>query len=348
MTRTTPWLLFVGYLLLVPRTALPGDLPGPDDVRESVGLGLRIVQKAARNYPTHRDCFSCHHQTLPMLAMASASEVGIEIDEDLLQEQAEFTHSSFESRIEDLKAGKNIGGRAMTVSYGLLALELARHPSDEVTTAMVTFLLKTQDRQGHWSTSTRRPPLEESRITSTVLSMNGIDRYATAEQRTDADRALGRARRWLLVAPATHQEDRVARLWAYQRFGFRPDLIDQARVALLTSQRDDGGWSQEPEMASDAYATGQALAVLARTGLPPNDPAFQRGARFLVGSQREDGSWYVKTRAKPVQVFFDNGDPHGENQFIAVPATAWAVTALTSVLRPAASPIPLEPAPAPR
>ena len=32
---------------------------------------------------------------------------------------------------------------------------------------------------------------------------------------------------------------------------------------LLARQRADGGWSQNAEMASDAFATGQALYVLA-------------------------------------------------------------------------------------
>ena len=39
-------------------------------------------------------------------------------------------------------------------------------------------------------------------------------------------------------------------------------------------------------------------------------------------------SWLVKTRSKPIQKFFDNGDPHGKNQFISISATSWATAAL--------------------
>jgi N-acyl-D-amino-acid deacylase len=35
-----------------------------------------------------------------------------------------------------------------------------------------------------------------------------------------------------------------------------------------------------------------------------------------------------------VQVFFDNGDPHGKHQFISVAATCWAVAALAAALEP--------------
>jgi N-acyl-D-amino-acid deacylase len=45
-------------------------------------------------------------------------------------------------------------------------------------------------------------------------------------------------------------------------------------------------------------------------------------------TQHDDGSWLVETRSKPVQVYFDNGDPHGKSQFISVAATSWAVAAL--------------------
>ena len=54
-----------------------------DTIRLSVEKGLQIVQKAAHNYPSHRKCFSCHHQTLPMLAMSAAREAGLAVDESI-------------------------------------------------------------------------------------------------------------------------------------------------------------------------------------------------------------------------------------------------------------------------
>ncbi|MCH7989036.1 MAG: alpha/beta hydrolase fold domain-containing protein [Planctomycetes bacterium] len=85
-------------------------------------------------------------------------------------------------------------------------------------------------------------------------------------------------------------------------------------------------------MESDAYSTGQALYILRETGWPTWSPKFQRGVGFLLKTQRDDGSWFVQTRAKPVQVFFDNGDPHGKSQFISVAATSWAVATLAGAL----------------
>jgi len=50
--------------------------------------------------------------------------------------------------------------------------------------------------------------------------------------------------------------------------------------------------------------------------------------RFLLDTQLDDGSWYVRTRAIPVQPYFDSEFPHGPDQFISAAATNWATIAL--------------------
>jgi N-acyl-D-amino-acid deacylase len=112
--------------------------------------------------------------------------------------------------------------------------------------------------------------------------------------------------------------------------GAEKDQGQAARERLLAAQREDGGWSQLDGMESDAYATGQSLFVLQDTGFATDELAYRRGVEFLIRTQCEDGSWFVQTRSKPIQVFFDNGDPHGEHQFISIPATSWAVAALAA------------------
>ena len=69
------------------------------------------------------------------------------------------------------------------------------------------------------------------------------------------------------------------------------------------------------------------------TGLAPADQKAQRAVEYLLKTQLADGSWHVKTRAKPVQVYFDNGDPHEKDQFISMAATSWSVAALARAIR---------------
>jgi N-acyl-D-amino-acid deacylase len=98
---------------------------------------------------------------------------------------------------------------------------------------------------------------------------------------------------------------------------------------LLKLQREDGGWAQLPEMKSDAYSTGQALTALKQSNLlKASSLQYKRGVGWLLKNQKADGSWQVKTRSKPIQKYFESGFPHGQDQFISISATCWAVMAL--------------------
>ena len=98
---------------------------------------------------------------------------------------------------------------------------------------------------------------------------------------------------------------------------------------LLRQQRSDGGWGQTPLLASDAYATGQALVALKEAGaLTPSGAAYKNGAKFLMNTQMEDGTWYVQSRTIPFQPYFDGGFPYGLDQFVSAAATNWATMAL--------------------
>jgi squalene cyclase len=94
-------------------------------------------------------------------------------------------------------------------------------------------------------------------------------------------------------------------------------------------QKPDGGWSDLSSTESNAYATGRALVALHTAGLSVSDAAYQRGVQFLLNAQLEDGSWHVKTRALGFQPYFENGFPHGVDQFISAAGTNWATMALT-------------------
>ncbi len=306
--------------------------PDLDRIRDAVVRGLKIVQKSARSYPDNRTCFSCHHQTLPVLAMATARDRGLEIDHEVFREQLEFTHESFEGRARRMKEGEGVGGASMTVGYGLWALEIGKWKKDETTSAMVSFLLKKQAKDGSWKCSSNRPPLEESSFTCSILAVYYMGKFASETQREHVDAAAARAREWVLKTEPRSHEDLVSRRGALPLIRAEPEAIVAARKAVLDAQREDGGWAQLDDMKSDAYATGFTLFTLQRIGFPTDHPVYQRGVQFLLETQREDGSWFVKTRSKPIQVFFDNGDPHGKSQFISIPATSWATTALAVAL----------------
>ena len=315
----------------------PVEVPARSEVEAAVVKGLSLVRTAASNYPDHRTCFSCHHQTLPMLAAVTARDRGLapepEDVDDLLKEQENFTVESFQDKLGPMRQGQGVGGGAMTVGYALWALDLAGHQSDKTTEAMAAFLLKSQKADGHWSTG-NRPPLEESVITTTVLAAVGLDRFGAKGEKSVVPASIEKARAWLIKAPVKVQEDRSSKLWGLVRLKADPAEVAMALAAVLGAQRADGGWASNDGLASDAYATGQALARLRDSGLPIDHPVARRGVAWLIKTRCADGSWKVETRSKPIQIYFDNGDPHGKHQFISTPATAWAVVALAGFVSP--------------
>src|SRR5262249_14187400 len=87
---------------------------------------------------------------------------------------------------------------------------------------------------------------------------------------------------------------------------FRDVRAGKPRAELLPGidrlrglQNDDGGWGQEADLPSDAYATGPALYFLNRAAVASDCDEVQRGVAFLVSRQKEDGSWPMTSRAHP-------------------------------------------------
>jgi mono/diheme cytochrome c family protein len=62
------------------------------------------------------------------------------------------------------------------------------------------------------------------------------------------------------------------------------------------------------------------------------DPAWQRGLRFLLERQEDDGTWHVARRAFPFQPTMNSGFPYHRDSWLSAAATSWAVLALTRVL----------------
>jgi len=67
--------------------------------------------------------------------------------------------------------------------------------------------------------------------------------------------------------------------------------------------------------------------------MPATDRVYQRGVRYLLDTQLEDGSWFAKSRSVPLQPYFDNGFPHKTDQWISAAATNWATMALVRAAR---------------
>ncbi len=316
-------------------------------LRSAMERGLARVVIAANHWPDHTDCFSCHHQTLPMLAMKTAAGHGFPLDTNSFDSQAEFTRDYFASRVKLMSSGKHLPGGAATAGYGLWAMSLADLPPDGVTTTVVDYLLNVQgvkrqedrvaDRpatvdDGRWIASCRRPPMQASTLGDTTLALIGLAKYATTQQVPRVEQAKAKALAYMHQAPIRTHQDRLWRYWFLQECDGSVSDQQTALNNLLATQRDDGGFAGNDERGSDTYSTAQTLFRLCASGVSLDQTAIIKARDYLLRTQFEDGSWMVESHANKVQPYFDNGDPHGENQFLSTAATAWATAGLCQLL----------------
>ena len=303
-------------------------------IRLAVAKSLPLLEKAAMGSMEKRSqCFTCHNQGLPVMALTAARARGFTVDVTNLQKLLQFTADFLAKNRTNYLAGQGQGGQVDTAGYALWTLAHGGWKPDATTGAAIEFLLLFQKNQDHWQPQSRRPPTEQSWFTSSHLALRALKTFGTPGQRERIELRFGRVREWLVKTPAQDTEDRVSRLRALQVAGASPDEVRRAVQDLLQTQRADGGWAQLVGMESDAYATGTALVALHQAGgVPASDPAYRKGIKYLLSIQIDEGSWHVKTRSTPIQTYYESGYPHGEDQFISIAAASWATTALALAL----------------
>jgi len=303
--------------------------------REAVTRSLPLLQKSDSVFLKKSGCVSCHNNTLTAVTISAVRKRGLSIDERAARENVKKIAAYIDSWRERAVQGVGIPGDSDTVSYILVGLAAENHAPDETTDAMARFVKGQQFPEGQWRVFAHRPPIESSDIQVTAVSLRALQTYGPKALRVEFQAAIKRAASWLVKAQPQMTEDRVFQLlglrWA--GVGLNHAVIRKGVKGLLANQRPDGGWSQIPSLASDAYATGQVLVALKEAGLPATDPAYKRGIGFLLKTQLEDGSWYVKSRAIPFQPFFESGFPHGHDQWVSNAATNWATQALAYDVR---------------
>jgi glyoxylase-like metal-dependent hydrolase (beta-lactamase superfamily II) len=311
----------------------------PRTVRAAIDASLPLLQRADTVFLERAGCISCHNNSLFQMTAAALRPKGFRIDETAVSGQMARTRAYLASWRERELQDIAIPGQIDTTSYILAGLVDASYTPDAATDALARYVKRRQYADGSWRIASHRPPIESGSITTTAVAIRSLRSYAPAPLEAEYARAVRRGVSWLAAATPKNTEDHAFMLLGLSWAGDADaSAIRKTAGALIAQQRQDGGWNQIPTLASDAYATGQALVALATSGaLTPDDEAYRKGVRFLLDTQLEDGSWYVRSRAIPIQPYFDSEFPHGPDQFISAAATNWATMALAAAAPQAAA-----------
>lgn len=312
-------------------TYSPPDPKPAASIRAAIARSMPLLQKTDLVFLKKAGCVSCHHNTMTAMTVALARKRGIPVDEQVARGQvkkiAAYTGTWRERNLQD----NGLPGEAGPSSVILLGLAAENYPPDAATDAMARYIAMQQRPDGRWQPFGHRPPLESSDIPITARAMRALIVYGPKAQRAKYDTAVRRATDWLTKARPQTTDEYASQLLGLGWGGVNAnhEVLKKAVRELVAQQRADGGWGQIPALASDSYATGQVLVALNQAGgIATTDPVYQRGVEFLRRTQLEDGSWYVRSRAVPLQPFFEAGFPHGHDQWISAAGTNWAVMAL--------------------
>jgi len=321
------------------RQGVPPEAPAPRQgqprsAREAVTKAVALLQPIGPTFFRKTGCISCHHQSLEAMAVKLVRDRRIPVDASVAGHTTKATLAMWSPARENLQQGiGSVPGFVANVSYALVGMALEGAPSNSVTDAVALCLARYQALDGSWGIPDTRPPLGLSRIKFTALVIRGAGAYMPPGRGAEWKGRVRKAAAYLRQARLYGTQDAAFQLLGLKWAGASYAELKKLGAHLVGMQKPDGGWAQLGAMASDAYATGQALyALQAGTVMEASDSAYQKGVRYLLGSQLEDGSWFVRRRSFGFQPYFETGFPHGKNQFISAAATSWAVMALSAAL----------------
>jgi len=306
-----------------------GDIDRTEQIRTAVDKSLPLLEISADYSRSERSCFTCHHVSFPAITANAAWQRGFKVDQTNLDAQLKRTHAELTSDVERFLQGRFPNGKGDQIGHAMWLLKDLGWQAEQTTADAVRFLVGHDQDHPTWMPDANRPPTVGSPFTTTFVVLQALDFYQPSDLSYEHRKRRRSAVGWLRETASFDTEDMVYRLRALHLVD--PEAAENKTEAqkLLEAQREDGGWAQLPQMNTDAYATGTALAALVDTGqLKTDSPQYQAGTDFLLNRQKEDGSWHVESRTQPRQPFYNSLFPHQKDQFISAAASAWATYAL--------------------
>ncbi len=303
----------------------------PVALRPAVERSIALLEKTSGQFFKNGGCASCHHQNITDVAVSAARARGMAVNEAAVLDRQKLNRAFFGSAGPSLLERIDTPGTPDPPLYALASMAISAYPPDRMTDALLANVVAQQRSDGSWFLAGARPPIQDGSFFRTALGIRAIKAYGSPGRAAEMKDRIDRATAWLEKTAPVTTEDRNMQLLGLSWAGVKTEA---AVAKILAQQREDGGWAQRRELASDAYATGQALYALAESGMSTGQAPYRKAIAYLLSTQYADGSWYVPSRAPKFQPYFDSGFPYGHDQWISAMATGWATAALALAIEP--------------
>lgn len=258
-----------------------------ESVAAAIEKALPYLEREGIWWIEKKECVSCHHTTFLVWAKDLALEAGFPVDPAPLADQRSWMIEEFFSEIEGKQAeaeaqaeGERKGDRNVEGVSQFLVSPSSLQVSAEIREALRKLVASNQEENGSWKPDGQLPMQARPKLETTWISNQWADLALRDSAQAPPDQIIT----WKTGTPATTTEWYAMNLLGYPN--------EKSMEQLLRRQNEDGGWSWKSEEGSDPTATGQALFALGRSDLADRYPEeVERARRYLVGTQRETGSW---------------------------------------------------------
>jgi Prenyltransferase and squalene oxidase repeat len=236
-------------------------------------------------------CYSCHNNGDGARALLLAQQHGaggltasLEDTCHWLEQPQNWDHNGGEGGFSD---------KVLAHIQFARALADTRARSDSVAAEAARVVAADQQPEGFWriDAGSVGSPCTYGNALATAQACQALRKLAPNQESA----AIARAERWLASQPRTSLLDNVAVLFGLN--DGHDEVRGSACAAIASSQNRDGGWGPFATSGSEPFDT--AIAILGLASQPQESaflPTIERGRRFLLTNQLEDGSWIETTR----------------------------------------------------
>jgi hypothetical protein len=323
LRKQVPLQLFAG-VVAVTTTVMPvGADAKPiaaQALHRSVQQSLAFLERDGLTWIKERGCASCHHVPFLLWTHNEAKRRGFPVDAQKLEGWVNWT-------LVDMLA-RGDGGGLETLAQVLLGRDRSspwreKPPRHNKTVdpfeTLWGLLLEKQKPDGSFPSEGQRGFPEEISTSWALLALASRDSGKAPKDVTEGMKEYGfgpgltsqlrklderkvagenRALAWLKTGKTDEStEALLLRMLVAEKFSDAARSTAM-RKELIARQNADGGWAyQSDHKKSDAFATGQALFALAAVGSEADNAVVDRGRRYLLETQQQDGSWLVASRS---------------------------------------------------